>query len=135
MFTTKVKIKWYDVDAAGVVFYGRVFYLFHDAYEQLMSELGFSLKSIIETNEWHLPIVHADCDLKAPIRLDETLTIHIKLFRLGQSSFSLTYEMLNENQKSVANGQTVHAVINVQTGKKQLLAETLKNKLNQKFLS
>ncbi|MDZ7750767.1 MAG: thioesterase family protein [Gammaproteobacteria bacterium] len=111
MFSHPTVIQLHHTDAAGILFFGRLFMLAHDAYQAFMAAVGLDLRRILEEGEYLLPIVHAEADFKAPLRVGDTVDIRVTVERLGQGSFTLAYEFVGEAGVVVATARTVHAAM------------------------
>ena len=114
-------IKMHQTDAAGLLFFGAQFELFHDAYESFLAAHGLSFAVLLKTKEYFVPIVHAQGDYKAPLFVGDKVTVLIKLANVGSTSFTLDYTVQDGKNKLVGCGQTVHVAVNKATKKKILL--------------
>lgn len=90
-FETTVKLRFYDLDRAGMVFHGAYTRLFQDAFEELMEHVGFVEKQLEAELGVRVPVVRHEMEFPAPPS-DDTLTIGVGIERLGQASarFRLT---------------------------------------------
>ena len=131
MFTYQTKVKLHDTDAAGVIFFANQFKIIHDAYESLLEQIGFGFAELIRGKDFFLPIVHAESDYKAPLFVGDVLEVQVKVGRVGQTSFTLTYALLNARQEIVGTGRTVHVTVSKATHQKILLPADLRAKLEK----
>ena len=93
-FHTQVKIRFADVDAAGLAFYPRIFEMLHLAFERLFEErFGISYADVIQKDHLGFPTVHLECDFKGPLRFGEVGQVEIAVERLGEKSISLRYRV------------------------------------------
>jgi 1,4-dihydroxy-2-naphthoyl-CoA hydrolase len=135
MFTYKTKIRMYDTDAAGIIFFANQFRLIHDAYEELLlKKFGFSIQSILKEKKYFQPIVHAESDYKAPLSVGDKITITIKVGHIGNSSFSLEYT-LKRGKMLVGTAKTVHVAVSPKTHKKIPLPSALRRALDRESLN
>ena len=123
-------IRLADTDAAGVVFFGSLFGIVHEAYESFMSECGCDLKDVIQSAPYSLPIVHAEADFRHPITLGEQVTVALRVEKIGNSSFSLAYELSSAAATAIATAKTVHVAIDKQTDASIPLPEPLRQALS-----
>ena len=130
MYTHRTSIKLHQTDAAGLLFFAQQFTLIHDTYELYMESLGFSFATILKEADYLLAIVHAEADFKKPLFVGDRLTIKLKLDNVGQSSYILGYELVNDQGELVGTAQTVHVCLDRETGKKRNLPQALRAKLN-----
>ena len=131
MFTYQTKIKLHDTDAAGVIFFANQFKMIHDAYESLLETMGFGFAELIRSKDFFLPIVHAESDYKAPLFVGDVLEVQVKVGRVGQTSFTLTYALLNARRETVGTGRTVHVAVSKAAHQKILLPADLRAKLEK----
>jgi 1,4-dihydroxy-2-naphthoyl-CoA hydrolase len=115
VYTYETTIKLRDTDAAGVLYFARQFDLAHDAYQAWLEEEGFGLRRIIEDADFMLAIVHAESDYAAALRVGDRIRISLCVANIGQSSFTMTYELSKEDGAKVGTAQTVHVLIDKKT--------------------
>lgn len=89
-------VRFAEVDAAGIVFFARAFEIAHAAFEGLLSEVGLPLAEILVTQPWIMPLVHAEADYKAPMRLGDKLVVGVRVERIGRTSVSLRFEITGD---------------------------------------
>lgn len=99
-----------DTDAAGVIYFARLLERAHEAYEDFLAGAGLPLQDWLEQGP-HLPLVHAEADYHAPLRLGRRLGIELRLADLGRSSFSLEYRFLDADDNLLASARTVHVAM------------------------
>ncbi len=129
-FTVKRKINFYDCDAAGVLFFARIYELCHSAYEELIG--SFNLKEDYWNNEDYIvPIIKSEASYHKPLRYGELVEIEVKVAQLKSSSFELNYECRNENGEVTNKIRTVHVFVDKKTWKKKEMS----NKIKQNFIS
>ena len=108
-FTAPVRFQ--DVDAAGVLFFGRIYDYLHLAYEEFWVSGGVDRAYFFGGAPWVVPIAHSEADYKAPIRHGDVITVTIDVARVGRASFELRYAVTGEGgpaDRRVA-ARTVHA--------------------------
>jgi len=130
MFQFKRRINFYDCDPAGILFYGRIFQLCHEAYE-LMIE-SFNLKeSYWENESFIVPIIHSEAKYRKPLLAGETAQIEITVTNLKESSFELTYVCKNDIGEVTNNVRTVHVFVNRSGWKKIKISEEVRKRLSR----
>jgi 1,4-dihydroxy-2-naphthoyl-CoA hydrolase len=108
-FEHAFEVRLHDTDAAGVLFFAHLLRHAHDAYESLMGAAGFPLKSLLG-NGIALPIVHAEADFKAPMRLGDRIRVEVTVADIRRRSFSLDYRFLDSQGLLLARAGTVHVL-------------------------
>jgi 1,4-dihydroxy-2-naphthoyl-CoA hydrolase len=129
MFVYQVKPKIHHIDAAGVMFFGHYFDLAHDAYEAFLTEISFAIEDIFQ-QDFLIPLTHAEADYKAPVRLGDTLAIELGIEKIGDTSFTVHYDISNQANRTVATVKTVHTTIDKQTFKSIDIPPDLKKALH-----
>lgn len=115
-FTSHFRVALHDTDAAGVLFFAHLFRHAHDAYEALMTEIGYPLPALIDNGELALPLVHAEADYQHPMRHGARVDIELRVSRIGRTSFRIGYRFLDAAGELAATVCTVHACIRVADG-------------------
>lgn len=92
MFMCERKIFLKDTDVTGVIYFGALLQYALEAFEVFLHEKDFKLADMF--SKGHLfPVVHAEADYKAPLRVGDGITIKLFLSHLGQKSFTLETEV------------------------------------------
>lgn len=129
------KVALHDTDAAGVLFFSHLFRHAHDAYEAFMDKIGFPLEHLLATNDYLLPLVHAEADYLQPMRHGDLVLIRLSLLRIGNSSFSLAYEFIGNEGQTLAKASTVHVAVNHDNHSKTPLPAALTSALSARLTS
>lgn len=110
-FTYPSIVRLHLTDAAGILFFANYFVLAHEAYEAFVTSRGFSFRQILDSEPFMVPIVHAEGDYQAPLRVSDVITITVRLEKLGDTSYTLGYTIADSTGKSVAELKTVHVLV------------------------
>ena len=130
-FKYRFRVRLHDTDAAGVLFFAHLLRHAHDAYEDFMEQSGLPLAELIPEAGPHLPLVHAEADFLAPLRHGDEVRVHLRLARLGNSSFTLGYTFLDNNGEIRARARTVHAALDPEGGSSVPLPDGLRRQLEK----
>lgn len=129
MYVYQTKIKLHQTDAAGLLFFAHQFELMHDAYESLLEKIGFGFAKLISKSDYFLPIVHAQADYKKPLFVEDLIDIEVKVLNIGKTSFTFSYQILNENKELVGTGETVHVTMDKKTSQKIPIPADMRQKI------
>jgi acyl-CoA thioester hydrolase len=103
---TPIKIRFRDLDAFGHVNNAVYFTFMEMARVEYFVQIG-----LLKHGEFPSPffiIAEATCQFKAPIDMDTQLNIQVRVSRLGNSSFDMEYQFVDEmNGAVLALGRTV----------------------------
>ncbi len=111
-FEYAISIRLHDTDAAGRLFFAHLFRHAHDAYEALMSSLGFPLAALIREGETLLPLTHAQADYRRPMLHGDRVRVEVRVMEVRRRSFAIGYRFLGEQGETLASARTVHVLIN-----------------------
>ncbi|MGE5175201.1 MAG: acyl-CoA thioesterase [Hyphomicrobiales bacterium] len=125
---TSIDARFQDVDAAGVLFFGRIFDYAHQAYERFWSEAGVDRAWIFSGAPFLIPIVHAEADYRRVIRHGETIDVRVDVTRVGRASFRLAHRVTGPGGEGDLRAEvlTVHAFVDRGTMKPTPIPEDLR---------
>ena len=117
-FTSQVTIRFHHTDPAGIVYFAKIFELFHTAFEDLMAASGHPLSAFFARGrpDWLMPLVHAEADFKRPLRLGEVLEVRVVVDSVDDSRLAFDFEIWGEDVLR-ATGRHVHRAITAATFK------------------
>lgn len=128
MYTYKTTIKLHQADAAGIVFFVNYFTLAHDAYEAFMESIGYNFSDIIRQTDMLLLIAHAEADYIRSLSPGEKIKVNVKAGKIGHSSYTLEYEILDRDNEPACRLKTTHVAID-KKGSKIELPDRLRTEL------
>lgn len=115
IFEWTQRVRFQDIDAAGIVFFARFFDYVHGAYEAWLGELGLPLARVLQGRLWAAPLRHVECDYFAPARFGDELCIVLARAAVEESEISLGWVVRNANRPAIAVVQTVHTFVDPAT--------------------
>ncbi len=107
-------IRFQDVDAAGTIYYARVFEYFGDVYLELLQKAGLDVPTSLRLRESAAPLAHAEADYLAPLVFGDRVSVELVLARVGRTSTAYAYR-IKKGEVVAAIGQTVHVWIDPKT--------------------
>ena len=97
-FTIEERVRWGDVDAARIIFYGSYIRFFEIAETELFRAAGLPYGKVFdELNIW-LPRVHLECDFHRAAQLDDLLEVSVYVGKLGRTSLRLNFEVRRKDK-------------------------------------
>jgi YbgC/YbaW family acyl-CoA thioester hydrolase len=90
----KLRVRWVDTDASGIIHYTAAFRYFEVAEWELFRKAGIPLPSSGQT--FGLPRVAVNATFHAPLRVDEEIAVHIRPERLGNTSITFALEIFRD---------------------------------------
>ncbi len=128
MYTYNYKVTFSECDPGGVIYFAAVFDIAHRAYEEFM-ELADFRRDYFNNDRLAIPIIKSEAEYHEPLILHESIKVNLSVERTGNTSFSLAYSFVGEDDKIKASVKTVHVVIDKSDGKKTTLPEELRDHL------
>lgn len=91
-YETEVKVRFGDVDAAGIAYFPSIYNMIHRVFEDLWEfHVGVSYADLIKGQGLGFPLVHSNVDFKSPLRFGDTPRVVVTCDKLGRSSLGLRY--------------------------------------------
>ncbi len=125
-FEVTLPVRFQDVDAGGVLFFGRIFDYCHQAYEEFVATSGVDRARYFAGAEYLVPIAHAEADYRTPIRHGEEVRVAVDVTRVGRASFRLRHRVLGRAGDLRVEAVTVHAFVDRGTMKPIPIPESLR---------
>lgn len=91
-FTTRLRVRYAETDAAGVVYYANYLTYFEVVRVELLRALGHPITEL-EAKGVVLPVVEARLKYLRPARLDDLLEVSAGVESVGPASFAFDYEV------------------------------------------
>jgi acyl-CoA thioester hydrolase len=115
-FTIEERVRWADVDAARIIFYGSYIHFFEFAETELFREVGLPYGMMFDELKIWLPRVHLECDFYRAARLDDLLEVSVYVGRFGTKSMKLNFEVRRKGETElIATAHFVLAAVQQET--------------------
>ena len=101
----KLRVRWVDTDASGIIHYTAAFRYFEAAEWELFRKVGVPLRP--HAQDFGLPRVAVNATFHAPLRADDEIAVHIRVERLGATSMTFTLEIFREETLCISGSVTV----------------------------
>jgi YbgC/YbaW family acyl-CoA thioester hydrolase len=96
-FTIEERVRWGDVDAARIIFYGSYIRFFEIAETELFRAVGMPYGTIFDELDIWLPRVHLECDFHRAAQMDDLLHVSVYVGKVGRTSLRLNFEVRRKN--------------------------------------
>lgn len=132
-FRSQLKIRFGDIDRAGIVYYPRFLHYFHIALEEFFAHgLGIEYPTVVNEHRMGLPTVHLETDFSKPLRYGDNIEIEVCVLKLGRTSITFGYRVFRELEKSPhVVGHNVTVCIDMDTFDKINIPEWLRVRLEK----
>ena len=124
-YETKLRVRYAETDQMGVVYHSNFIIWFEVGRVEFLRQLGFTYRDMEKEDGTHLAVVDVRCRYKAPARYDDLITIRTRLLNVRGSLLHFGYEICAEDGSALAEGESVHMVLD---------SEFKRSRLSQKYL-
>ena len=129
-FTIEERVRWGDVDAARIIFYGAYIRFFEFAETELFRTVGLPYGVMFDESDIWLPRVHLECDFHRAAKLDDLLEVSVYVGKVGRSSMRLNFEVRRKGETElVATAHFVLAAVKKDTFETVSVPEELRTRL------
>lgn len=112
----RLTIRLNHTDAAGLIFFPRLFDLVQEVLEVAMHERGARIDERLAGDGPIMPIAHCEADFLRPLRLGDEVTVEMHCERVGVKSLAFAYRFLDATGQEAARARTVHVAMDRRTG-------------------
>jgi YbgC/YbaW family acyl-CoA thioester hydrolase len=98
-FTIEERVRWGDVDAARIIFYGAYIRFFEFAETELFRSVGLPYSVMFDEIDVWLPRVHLECDFHRAAQLDDLLEVSVYVGKFGTKSMRLDFEVRRKGEE------------------------------------
>jgi len=129
-FSIEERVRWGDVDAARIIFYGAYIRFFEFAETELFRAVGLPYGVMFDQADIWLPRVHLECDFLRAARLDDLLVVSVQVGKIGNSSMRLNFEVRRKDEEElIATAHFVLAAVMKDTFEKVRVPDSLRERL------
>jgi len=129
-FTIEERVRWGDVDAARIIFYGAYIRFFEFAETELFRAVGLPYGVLFDEADIWLPRVHLECDFHRAARLDDLLEVSVYVAGIGNASMRLNFEVRRKGEEApVASAHFVLAAVKRDTFETVTVPAELRDRL------
>lgn len=130
-FTIQERVRWSDVDYAGIVFYGSYLRFLEIAEEELFrTALQLSPLELYNNFNIWLPRVQIHCDFRSSAELNDLLEVTVWVSRFGGRSITLHFEVHKlDEARLILEAHTTMACLDRTTRKSRWMPDEIAAKM------
>ncbi|MGK7392843.1 MAG: acyl-CoA thioesterase [Candidatus Cyclobacteriaceae bacterium M2_1C_046] len=113
---TNIRVRYAETDQMGYVYYGNYATYYEVGRVESIRQLGMTYRSLEEEGVM-MPVLENHSKYIQPAKYDELLTIKTTIKELPGVKINFFYEIFNEENRLIHEGQTVLVFINMETGR------------------
>ena len=102
-------VRYWEVDAQGVVFNSWYLAWFDDAMTEFLEHGGLTYKDMVAAG-YDVQLVRSEIDWRSGVGFQDTVEVAVSTARLGRTSFALDFEVRRGGAVTCA-GRTVYVVV------------------------
>lgn len=135
-YRLQIKVRFSDIDRAGIVYYPRFLHYFHVALEEFFgNRLNIDYHILIDQYRIGLPTVHLETDFNQPFSYGESVEVEVGVREIGHSSITFGYRMFKKGETEPrSNGHNVVVCIDMDTFQKREIPDWLRERLEHCLL-
>jgi acyl-CoA thioester hydrolase len=126
-FVHRLEVRFRDCDPMG--------HVNHSVYFTYLEQTRFAHWRALggrPSGEEAIPsviIAHAECDYKRAALQGEVLEVRLRLGSMGRSSFQYEYEIVDEQQRTIATAKTVQVMYDYRAGRPIPIPDEIRQRL------
>ncbi|HEV7375996.1 MAG TPA: thioesterase family protein [Pyrinomonadaceae bacterium] len=129
-YTIEERVRWGDVDAARIIFYGAYIHFFEFAETELFRAVGLPYSVMFDELDIWLPRAHIECDFRRAAQLDDLLEVSVFVGHTGTKSLRLNFEVRRKGEdEMVAEAHFILVAVRRDTFETVSLPDELKRRL------
>lgn len=138
-FSVQDRVRWSDVDGAGIIYFGSYVRFFEIAETEMYRAMGLPYSHAFEVLDVYPVRAQFHSDFKSPAYLDDLLTVELWVEKIGGSSLQLDFRILRaESEKGLRDevlvtGYCVLVTVDRTTLKPRRVPEALRTALQPYF--
>ena len=135
-FTSIQKIRFDDVDGAGIVYYPQFFHLCHAAFEDFFDTAApISYPALVKERRLGFPTVAITSEFKAPLSYGDVAVVALTVRKIGRSSLAVAYDIRRKRDGALTfHADITTVLVNLDTLKPAEIDAELRG-IFEKFLS
>ena len=111
-FTSIHKVRFDDVDGAGIVYYPQYFHLCHEAFEDFFdTAASIPYSELIRERRLGFPTVAIESSFSAPLSYGDVAVVELSVEQLGITSATFTYRIRRRRDGVACFSATVTTVL------------------------
>ncbi len=126
MYQYDLVIRLRHTDAAGIMYFARIFDVAHEAYEAMLDSIGQPIPADLARAAFVIPIVHAEADYRTPLRMGDRVRVDVMVEKVSSRSFTLKHVLSKSHGNVAGEVKTVHVIANSETGKAMHIPDALR---------
>jgi 1,4-dihydroxy-2-naphthoyl-CoA hydrolase len=129
-FSEHFVVRLPHTDAAGVLFYAKLFEIEQELFERWLELGGFSVRAMLDGELAPTPIVHCSADYRRPVRAGDRLTVRLVGLDIGRSGYLMQWNFLLDGEVAMT-ARVKRVAIDAEAGESIDLPEVFRTFLEE----
>ena len=132
-FSTRIPVRFGDVDLAGLVYYPVLLHYCHAAMEEFFAaRCGTSYARLVAEERMGFPTVNVRAEFFAPFVYGDEVDVEVRVSRTGRSSATFEYRLRRASDGALcASATIVQVAMNLDTRLAVVIPESLRRAFEQ----
>ncbi len=128
---TRLKVRFGDVDLAGIVYFPRFLHYCHVGMEDYFSEvLSVDYDDLLLEHRLAFPTVHIEIDFLHPLKYGEEVEIEMEIKKIGRTSVEWNYGIFRVGEaEALARSRQITVCTDLDSFEKQVFPDWLRRRL------
>ena len=101
-YETRIRVRFGDIDHAGIVYYPRISNYFHVAFEDFFADVvGIPYDEVLNRRSLGFPTVRSEIDYRVSLAFGDVAKVEIVVVHLGRSSLTKRYRLRKQGDEKV----------------------------------
>lgn len=126
-FWSELKVRFGELDPAGIVYYPNFFHYFHVAFEEFFGGThGVPYSTWTQERRIGFPTVHTEADFEKPCQYGDDLGVAVTVPRLGRRSLDFRFEVRTHDGEPRAWARNTKVCVDMDTWQPREIPEDLR---------
>ena len=126
VYKKTITVRFREADPAGIMFFGNIYGICHDAFEDMINSIGIGWQSYFGTKDYLIPLIKSEAEYRGSLAPGQNYEIQVFFSLIKTSSFEVTYQIVNpadSDRKPLITVKTVHVCLHATSKAKTALPQ------------
>jgi 4-hydroxybenzoyl-CoA thioesterase len=125
----KVKVRWGDTDAAGIVYYPNFYKWMDEATHEFFAAIDYPTSKLFINEQIGIPLLETHCEYKSPLFFEDDICVTTTI-EIVKSKVFRALHIITRGEQLIAEGYEVRAWVVFKDGAKAVeIPEEVKQKV------
>ena len=121
-----VRVRYAETDAMGIVYHANYLVWMEIGRTDYFRSMGLTYRDLERDYNLYIPLAEARCRYLAPAFYDDELVVHTSVSQINRRLVKFSYQINHkEDSHRLAEGETIHLVVNAQRQRTSFPAKIL----------